>query len=92
MLFNRRRRTSSELMTHLGHMQNAWTKQMHGQLFWRNKILAGSPAASVSTSVGPGGSSGGGVCAGPRYQQDRPSQFTPTYLELKGWVTDWSNQ
>eukprot|EP00959_Pyramimonas_sp_CCMP1952_P421248 8824474-Pyramimonas_sp.AAC.1 len=56
------------------------------------QILAGSPAASVPTSVGPGGSSGGGVGSAPRAQQDRTSQFTPTYLELKGWVTDWSNQ
>eukprot|EP00959_Pyramimonas_sp_CCMP1952_P444673 9310938-Pyramimonas_sp.AAC.1 len=48
-------------------------------------ILAGSPAASVSTSVGPGGSSGGGVGSVPHVQQGRSSQFTPTYLELKGW-------
>eukprot|EP00959_Pyramimonas_sp_CCMP1952_P086660 1812365-Pyramimonas_sp.AAC.1 len=53
------------------------------------QILAGSPAASVSTSVGPGGSSGGGVGSGPRVQQGRSSQFTPTYLELKWLVTDW---
>eukprot|EP00959_Pyramimonas_sp_CCMP1952_P404527 8478041-Pyramimonas_sp.AAC.1 len=56
------------------------------------QILAGPPAASVSRSVGPGGSSGGGGGSAPRVQQDRPSQFTPTYLELKRWVTDWSNQ
>jgi len=57
------------------------------------KLVAGSSMAS--TSGGTGDNNGGGssnVRSNLNPGQSGPSIFTPSFVEIKGWVTDWSHQ
>eukprot|EP00959_Pyramimonas_sp_CCMP1952_P268116 5606022-Pyramimonas_sp.AAC.1 len=46
-----------------------------------------------SASITSGPSNGGAPVAASRTGSAvRPSLFTPTYIELKGWVTNWNDR
>ena len=60
------------------------------------QIREGSGAGSTSTTAsGAGGGGGGGPPGGGGgggYSRGSNSYFNPSYVEMKGWVTDWNDQ